>query len=115
MRYLITGATGGLGGQILDYFIANIPVSDFAATSSNSDNRSQFERRGLNFRHLDYENPATIKDALNDVENLLFVSTNANVLDVEKVKRQHRNVVNAAIQSDVKHVNHPTMLLIFVY
>lgn len=115
MRYLITGATGGLGGQILDYFIANIPLSDFAATSSNSDNRSQFESRGLNFRHLDYDNPATIKDALNDVENLLFVSTNANVLDVEKVMRQHRNVVYAATHSDVKHVHHPIILPISIY
>ncbi|KAE8357783.1 hypothetical protein BDV27DRAFT_164198 [Aspergillus caelatus] len=104
MKYLITGATGGLGGHILDYFITEIPLSDFAASSSNPENRSRFESRGVNFRHLDYEDPTTLSKALHDVENLLFISTNANVIDVEKVKRQHRNVVDAARQANVKHV-----------
>ncbi|QMW30127.1 hypothetical protein G4B84_005462, partial [Aspergillus flavus NRRL3357] len=104
MRYLITGATGGLGGHILEYFIAQIPFSDFAASSSSPENRSRFESRGVNFRHLDYENPTTLNRALHDVENLLFISTNANVIDVEKVKRQHRNVVEAARKANVKHV-----------
>ncbi|RLL98060.1 hypothetical protein CFD26_102735 [Aspergillus turcosus] len=104
MKYLITGATGGLGGHILDYFIAKVPFSDFAASSSSPSNRSLFESRGVNFRHLDYEDPTTLNTSLNDVENLLFISTNANVVDVEKVMRQHGNVVDAARQANVKHV-----------
>ncbi|KAJ5160942.1 uncharacterized protein N7482_007946 [Penicillium canariense] len=107
MKYLITGATGGLGGQILDYFIAKIPFSEFAASSSSADNRSLFESRGVNFRHLDYEDPATLDRGLNDVENLLFVSTNANVIDDEKVKRQHRNVVDAAKKAGVWYTSLP--------
>ena len=113
MRYLITGATGGLGGHILEYFIAQIPFSDFAASSSSPENRSRFESRGVNFRHLDYENPTTLNRALHDVENLLFISTNANVIDVEKVKRQHRNVVEAARKANLKHVCCPAILRLF--
>jgi uncharacterized protein YbjT (DUF2867 family) len=104
MKYLITGATGGLGGHILDYFIANVPFSDFAASSSNPDNRSLFESRGLNFRHLDYEDPTTLDTSLDGIENLLFVSTNANVTNIEKVMRQHQNVVDAARKANVQHV-----------
>lgn len=62
---------------------------------------------------MDYENPTTLNRALHDVENLLFISTNANVIDVEKVKRQHRNVVEAARKANVKHVCCPAILRLF--
>ncbi|OGE47193.1 hypothetical protein PENARI_c056G01555 [Penicillium arizonense] len=104
VKYLITGATGDLGGGVLDYFIANVDFTEFTASSSNPDNRSLFENRGVNFRHLDYEDPATLRTALRDVQNLLLVSTATGVIHIERIERHHRNVVDAARQENVKHV-----------
>ncbi|KAF4266766.1 hypothetical protein KXW98_000277 [Aspergillus fumigatus] len=102
LKYLITGATGGLGKEVLAYFEANRPSSEYAAASSRESNRKQFEERGIAFRHVDYDDPRTLDAAFPGVENLFFVST--NVFDNEKRIKQHRNFVEAAKRAGVKHV-----------
>ncbi|GLI74366.1 hypothetical protein PoHVEF18_002603 [Penicillium ochrochloron] len=102
LKYLITGATGGLGSQVLSYLIANVPASEYAAASSSEANRKRFEDQGIAFRVVNYEDPKGLETAFEDVENLLFVST--NTFDVAKRERQHRNFVDAAKKMNVKHV-----------
>ena len=99
LKYLITGATGGLGEQVMNYFTANVPLSEFAAASSNAANRSIFENRGIAFRHVNYDDPQSLKMGLRDVENLLFVSTGA-----KHRAEQHVSVIEAAKDAGVKHV-----------
>lgn len=105
LKYLITGATGGLGGLVLEYFIANVPLGDFAVSSSRIENRSLFERRGVQFRHLDYEDSAILEVGLRNVQNLLFVSTNTNVIHIDRILRHHGNMVSAAAKAHVGHVS----------
>ncbi|KAF9884225.1 hypothetical protein FE257_001957 [Aspergillus nanangensis] len=102
LKYLITGATGGLGGPILDYFVDHCASTEYAAASSRESNRRQFEERGIAFRHIDYDSPATLETAFHEVENLLFVSS--NTFDNAKRAIQHGNVVSAAKKMGVKHV-----------
>lgn len=102
LKYLIPGATGGLGAGVLAYMKANLSASEFAAASSQESNRKQFEDQGVAFRVVNYDDPATLEAALQDVENLLFVST--NVFDVERRAKQHQNFVDAAKKMGVKHV-----------
>jgi uncharacterized protein YbjT (DUF2867 family) len=102
LEYLVTGATGGLGAQVLSYMIANLPPSEYAAASSRESNRSRFEDQGVPFRVVNYDEPHTLEAAFADVQNLLFVST--NTFDVERRARQHRNFVDAARKMGVKHV-----------
>lgn len=104
LKYLITGASGGFGGHVLDFFIKHVPMEEFAVSSSQQGNRSKFEDRGVQFRHLDYECPATLEAGLCDVQNLLFVSTNTNLIHIDRLLRHHRNVVSAAVKADVQHV-----------
>jgi uncharacterized protein YbjT (DUF2867 family) len=115
LKYLITGATGGLGSQVLSYLIANVPSSEYAAASSSEANRKRFEDQGIAFRVVNYEDPKGLETAFEDVENLLFVST--NTFDVAKRERQHRNFVDAAKKMNVKHVcltiASPALLKIF--
>jgi uncharacterized protein YbjT (DUF2867 family) len=103
LKYLITGATGGLGAGVLSYLVANLPASDYTAASSREESRKQFEDRGIAFRLASYDDPQTLEAAFEDVENLFFVST--NTFDVEKRRRQHQNFVNAAKKMNVKHVS----------
>ena len=102
LKYLIVGATGGLGRYVLDYFVANKPLHEFAAASSRESNRKQFEDRGIAFRQVNYDDPATLDTAFQDVENVLFVST--NTFDNEKRRKQHQNFVDAAKRNAVQHV-----------
>lgn len=102
LRYLITGATGGLGKHVLNYFVENIPFSEFAAASSNSQNISKFEDRGIAFRHVNYDDPQSLETGLRDVENLLFVSSSGYSRG-----EQHARVIDAAKKAGVKHVYWP--------
>ncbi|KAJ5491964.1 hypothetical protein N7453_010061 [Penicillium expansum] len=106
LKYLITGATGGLGAGVLSYLAANVPASEYAAASSREENRKQFEDRGIAFRVASYDDPETLEAAFQDVENLFFVST--NTFDIEKRRKQHENFVVAAKKMNVKHASHQT-------
>ncbi|KAE8139822.1 hypothetical protein BDV38DRAFT_291103 [Aspergillus pseudotamarii] len=99
LKYLITGATGGLGKQVLNYFTANVPLSEFAVASSSAANKSIFENCGIAFRHVNYDDPQSLEAGLRDVENLLFVSTG----DKHRGE-QHANVIEAAKNAEVKHI-----------
>lgn len=104
LKYLITGATGGLGALVLQHLQANasVPPTTYAAASSNPDRSSSFTSRGIQFRHADFSSPSSLHSAFADVKNLLFVST--NTLDHALRQRQHANVVEAAKRAGVGHV-----------
>jgi len=102
LKFLVTGATGGIGGGVIEHFQKHMPKSDFAASSSNADTRAEFEGKSLNFRHADYNDRESLEKAFAGVENLLFVSS--NTFDNELRTGQHRNVVDAAKKMGVGHV-----------
>lgn len=108
LKFLITGATGGLGSDVLAYLVANIPSSTYAAASSNEANREKFEKQGIAFRVTNFDDPFSLDVAFEDVENLFFVST--NVFDTERRAKQHQNVVDAAKRMGVKHVCAPIVV-----
>ena len=91
-----------LGSRVLAYLVANVPRSEYAATSSKEVNRASFEKDGIAFRVANYDDPTTLDTAFNDVENLFFVSTEN--FDTAGRIRQHRNVIEAAKRTGVKHV-----------
>ncbi|KAL5041540.1 hypothetical protein BDW71DRAFT_212020 [Aspergillus fruticulosus] len=99
LKYLITGATRGLGKQVLNYFTANVPLSELAAASSNAANKLTFENRGIAFRHVNFDDPQSVETGLRDVENLLFVSTSD-----KRRGEQHARVIEAAKKAGVKHI-----------
>ena len=102
LKYLITGATGGLGGSVLQQISKHAPKSDYAASSSRPEAANQFENTGIQFRHADYQDRASLEKAFVGVKKLLFVS--ANTYDNEARNQQHRNVIEAAKSAGVGHV-----------
>lgn len=102
LKYLITGATGGLGSGVIDTLTKHLPKSAFAASSSRQEAAKQFEDVGIQFRHADYDDPESLEEAFTGVEKLFFVSssTYANI----QRGQQHRNVINAAKKTGVGHV-----------
>lgn len=102
LKYLISGATGGLGSRVLAHIAAHVPSSEYAAASSRESQRRLFEERGIAFRHADFNEPLTLDAAFQDVENLFFVSMEN--FDNDWRVRQHKNVIDAAKRTGVKHV-----------
>lgn len=103
LKYLITGATGGIGGGVLSYFLEHLQKSDFAVASSRNSSKEQFEKQGIAFRFADYGDLKSLEEAFTGVENLLFVSS--NTFDNDLHGRQHKNVIDAAKKAGVGHVS----------
>ena len=102
LKYLITGATGGLGGGVLHHLLKHVPRSDMAASSSRLEAAKQFEDTGVPFRHADYQDSQSLRKAFEGVEKLLFVS--GATYDNKERDQQHKNVIGAATAVGVGHV-----------
>ncbi len=96
---LITGATGKLGGIVIDTLLKNhIPASQIAALVRDEQKGADLRDKGINIRLGDYDNKPSLDEAMKGIEKVLLVSG----LDIGKVVAQHKNVVDAAKQAGVQ-------------
>ena len=96
---LVTGASGKLGGQVIETLLTNsVPANQIAALIRNTNKATDLKEKGIDIRLGDYDNKAALDEAMKGVDKVLLVSGgNAdNGLD------QHYNVVDAAKKAGVK-------------
>ncbi|EEP81207.1 predicted protein [Uncinocarpus reesii 1704] len=112
IKFLITGATSGLGGSVLATLYEHVSAGSkacIAAASSRADaaDSLQNDYPGIQFRHLDFGNREQMVKSLHGVERLFFVSSP----EIESVKRekQHANVVKAAREAGVHYVYYASL------
>ncbi|WP_116107551.1 SDR family oxidoreductase [Lewinella sp. IMCC34191] len=101
-KTLLTGATGHLGGSVINYLPKDNDPASIAVLSRHPDGETTngFHERGLDVRIGDYGNPAELERAFAEIEVLYFVSSS----DVENRLSQHENVVEAAKKAGVRHI-----------
>ncbi|KAF3483750.1 uncharacterized protein GIQ15_03074 [Arthroderma uncinatum] len=110
IKYLVTGASSGLGGSVLATLYNNVSDhSQIAAASSRPEVGFQLQQSypGIQFRKLDYNDPSSLVEALQRVERLFFVSS--PLVDTEKRNKQHEQVVIAAVEAGVGHVYYSSL------
>ncbi|KAF2138831.1 uncharacterized protein K452DRAFT_233712 [Aplosporella prunicola CBS 121167] len=103
IKYLITGATGGLGQGVLFTFLSNnVPHNSIAAGVRRSGNPA-ITALGVQERIVDFDaSLETLRAAFAGVDTLLFVSSSE--IDNAKRAAQHRTVVDAAKEARVQRV-----------
>ena len=101
-KYLITGATGGLGSSAVAHLSKDVDTSEIAVLvrDASSDKAKAYEAKGYELRVADYDNSDKLEAAFKDIEILYFVSAS----DIPSREPQHKNVVTAAKNAGVKHV-----------
>ncbi|GAB4020996.1 SDR family oxidoreductase [Spirosoma migulaei] len=97
---LITGATGGLGHQIIDVLLTTTPATEIAALVRHVNKATDLVKRGVDVRQADYFDYPALVQAFRGIDKVLLVSA---VAFTDRV-RQHRNVIDAAKQAGVKHL-----------
>ncbi|KAK2749627.1 hypothetical protein FQN57_005849 [Myotisia sp. PD_48] len=110
IKYLVTGATSGLGGSILKTLYEHVPdPSTIAAASSRATSGEKLLQQypGIQFRMVDYDNADSLLSAFVGVERLFFVSSPE--FDTSRRNRQHGNVVKAAKDAHVGHVYYSSL------
>ena len=95
MNILVTGATGNLGGKIVEFLLEKVPASQVIAGTTNltSEKAQALIKQGIEVRKTDFEDQASLVEAFTGVDKVYIVST---LPDVEVAKRQQTNAVEAA-------------------
>lgn len=96
----ITGATGQLGGLVIEQLLQKVAANQIVAISRSLEKAVGLAEKGVVVRQADYDNREALITALADTEVLLFVSNT----DFTRREEQHKNVVDAAKQAGVNRV-----------
>jgi len=93
MSIVITGATGQLGRHVIEALLErNVPADSIVATGRSIEKLSNFVARGVRAVAMDYDDAASVAQALKGATKVLLISGSAVGQRVE----QHRTVIEAA-------------------
>ncbi|ASN18641.1 SDR family oxidoreductase [Arthrobacter sp. YN] len=93
MSIVITGATGQLGRHVIEALLErNVPADSIVATGRSIEKLSDFVARGVRAVAMDYDDAASVAQALKGATKVLLISGTAIGQRVE----QHRTVIEAA-------------------
>lgn len=102
MSIFVTGATGELGGLVIQGLLKKIPANQITAIVRNVEKASALADLGVEVRYGDYLNPESLQKAFAGASKLLFISSPDSDDTLRIV--QHANVVKAARDAGVKHI-----------
>ena len=109
-KLFVTGATGQLGGHVIDALLETVPASAIIAgmrdPAKHEEAANALRQKGLEVRTADYSRPETLASAFTGVDRLLLISSSEN----GKRKVQHRNVINAAKNAGVSLIAYTSIL-----
>ncbi len=109
-KLFVTGATGQLGGHVIDALLETVPASAIVAgmrdPAKDEDATNAFRKKGVEVRAADYSRPETLVSAFSRVDRLLLISSSEN----GRRKVQHRNVISAARDAGVGLIAYTSIL-----
>jgi NAD(P)H dehydrogenase (quinone) len=94
---VVSAATGHLGRLVVDRLLDRVPSSEVAVAVRDVRKADAIRARGVEVRHGDYDDPASLRAAFAGADRLLFVSSPT----LENRVAQHRGVVAAARDAGV--------------
>lgn len=104
----ITGASGNLGKATIQFLSQQVSPTNIVAIVRNPERVHDFKEQGIIVRQADYNNYETLLEAFKGVEKALHISTIG--VDLKTAKQQEKNVVNALLENNVKHIVYTSMV-----
>lgn len=98
---IITGATGALGGAVVDHLLERIPASEIAVVARDTAKAQGLADRGVAVRHGDYADPDSLPGAFAAGDQLLLVSSSDPAADAVSL---HRTAIEAAVTAGVGRI-----------
>jgi len=105
-KILVTGASGQLGHLVIAALLQKVPATQVVAGARHPDKAADLAAKGVEVRALDYERPESIAAALVGIDKLLLISSS----ELGKRAAQHRNVIAAARQANLKLLAYTSVL-----
>ncbi|WP_371785832.1 NAD(P)H-binding protein [Streptosporangium subroseum] len=101
-KIAITGVTGNFGRIVIEDLLTRVSPGDLVAVVRTSGKAADLTGRGVEVRHGDYDDPASLDTAFGGVDLLLLVSGSDLTPGVRVV--QHRTVVERAAKAGVRRI-----------
>jgi NAD(P)H dehydrogenase (quinone) len=98
---VITGATGSLNGATAEHLLERLPAADLAVVARDPQAARSFTDRGVEVRHGDYADPASLPAAFAGADQLLLVSSSDPRADAVAL---HRTAIEAATAAGVGRI-----------
>lgn len=102
MKYLLTGATGELGTHALSYLKEQIGPTEIVALARTEEKATKLREQGIDVRIADFSDYASLLEAFNGIDRLLFVSSQPG--GAVSRGEQHKNVVHAAKEKGISFI-----------
>ncbi|MFD1471957.1 NAD(P)H-binding protein [Companilactobacillus mishanensis] len=102
MKYAITGSTGKFGRKAIEILLKEVDATDIVALARNEEKAKKLLPAEIEIRPGSYEDEAVLAKSLNDIDRLLFISSQPGGA-IPRLQ-QHTNVINAAKSAGVKYV-----------
>ena len=99
---LITGATGRLGGVVIEHLLKQGHGGQVAALVRDEAKASDLKAEGVDVRVGNYDDVASLDAAMKGIEKVLLIS--GTEMDLAKSLQQHANVINAAGRAGVHFI-----------
>jgi NAD(P)H dehydrogenase (quinone) len=103
---VITGATGQLGRLVIEQLLEVVPAVEIVAAVRNPAKAADLQALGVQVRHADYSQPATLDSAFAGAEKILLISSS----EVGQRQAQHQAVIDAAARAGVKLIAYTSVL-----
>ena len=104
MKIAVTAANGKLGSSVIKELVKELGKENVIGIVRNPEKASHL---GIEVRKGDYNSREDFNSALIDVDSVLLIS---GMDDPQKRIRQHRNVIEAAIQNGVKKIVYTSII-----
>jgi NAD(P)H dehydrogenase (quinone) len=97
---LITGATGNLGGHVLNNLLKTTDPSNIAVLVRDENKAADLKSKGVDVRVANFHDSAALTQAFKGITKALLISSS----DLEDRLGQHKNVIDAAKKAGVEHI-----------
>ena len=100
MKILVTGATGHLGRDTIEYLLNKVSANEIAALARNEEKSKVLREKGIDVRIGNYDDYDSLVKAFQNIDKLLLISSS----EIGSRAAQHINAINAAKEAGVKHI-----------
>jgi len=103
---IVTAASGQLGRLVIQQLLQRVPAGQIVAAVRDVNKVADLAAQGVQVRHADYTDPASLDVAFQGASKILLISSN----DLGQRVAQHRNVIDAAVRARVSLLAYTSLL-----